>query len=189
MLSDLLNSKIKSASIQRFKGKINRKICSDCRLIDLTENLICLPKYRSCLSTKGVEMQYYKSGDNFNDFVLGIFPLNTNCDILSDSFLTFERQIRWNLWNLWKKKSAATSALSLSPQFTQLTTKTFEQWNCAALSSKRFPVFNNVDRCLQSLTSPLHPTLKKCVTMSSACVNYRFQADQRVCDNVSNVLI
>ena len=125
-------------------------------------------------------MQYYKSGDNFNDFVLGIFPLNTNCDILSDSFLTFERQIRWNLWNLWKRKSAATSALSLSPQFTQLTTKTFEQWNCAALSSKRFPVFNNLNRCLQSLTSPPHPTLKKCVTMPSVCVNYRFQADQRV---------
>ena len=44
--------------------------------------------------------------------------------------------------------------LSLSPQFTQLTTKTFEQWNCAALSSKRFPVFNNLNRCLQSLTPP-----------------------------------
>ena len=29
-----------------------------------------------------------------DSFVLGILPLNTNDDILSDSFLTFERQIQ-----------------------------------------------------------------------------------------------
>ena len=46
------------------------------------------------------EMEYAKreSVNNSNgkddSFVLRILPLNTNDDILSDSFLTFERQIK-----------------------------------------------------------------------------------------------
>ena len=64
------------------------------------------------------EMEYAKqdSVNNSNgkddSFVLEI-PLNTNDDILSDSFLTFERQIKWDegfVSKLLNRKSAATSA-------------------------------------------------------------------------------
>ena len=92
-----------------------------------------------------------------DSFVLGVLPLNTNDDILSDSFLTFERQIQWDLGfvsKLLNRKSAATSPPTHpSPsQFTQLTTKTFPATVCATMSSKRFPVCNNVN-CPQSPTS------------------------------------
>ena len=50
-----------------------------------------------------------------DSFVLRFLPLNTNDDILSDSFLTFERQIKWDegfVSKLLNRKSAATSAFS-----------------------------------------------------------------------------
>ena len=91
-----------------------------------------------------------------DSFVWGILPLNTNDDILSDSFLTFERQIQRDLGfvsKLLNRKSAAAT----SPPTPTL-------FSIHPINYKDFPSNGVCDNVLKKI-----PSLLQCQLSAIAC--------------------